>query len=57
VLVWLPVMVYFFVGPRSDELVEVSKRWLLANQREVSFCLALIFGVSFTVDAVVKLLT
>ena len=57
VLVWLPVTVYFIVGAPADEWVAVSKRWLLANQREVSLYLALIFGVSFTVDAVVKLLT
>jgi Sap-like sulfolipid-1-addressing protein len=57
ILVWLPVTVYFIVGEPADEWVEVSKRWLLANQREVSFYLALIFGVSFTVDAVVKLLS
>jgi hypothetical protein len=57
ILVWLPVTAYFIVGESADEWVEVSKRWLLANQREVSFYLALIFGVSFTVDAVVKLLT
>ena len=53
---WLPVMVYFLVGPRADEWVEVSKRWLLANQREVSFYLAVIFGLFFAVDAVIKLL-
>ena len=57
VLVWLPVMVYFLVGPRADEWVEVSKRWLLANQREVTFYLAAIFGVFFVADAVVKLLS
>ena len=56
-LVWLPVMVYFFVGPQADEWVAVSKRWLLANQREVSLYLALIFGLLFTGDAVVKLVT
>ena len=38
--------------PRADEWVEVSKRWLLANQREVSFYLAVIFGLFFAVDAV-----
>jgi len=57
VLVWLPVTAYFIIGKSADQWVEVSKRWLLANQREVSFYLALIFGVSFTIDAVVKLLT
>ena len=56
-VVWLPVMVYFFVGAPADEWVEVSKRWLLANQREVSLYLALIFGLFFTGDAFFKLLT
>jgi hypothetical protein len=57
VLVWLPVMVYFLLGPRADGWVDASKRWLLANQRAVSFFLALIFGFFFSVDAVVKLLS
>jgi hypothetical protein len=57
VLVWLPVMVYFIVGPTADKWVADSKRWLLASQREVSFYLALVFGLTFTIDATVKLLT
>lgn len=57
VLVWLPVMVYFVVGPHADDWVTSAKRWLLANQREVSFYLALIFGCLFAADAVVRLLS
>jgi hypothetical protein len=57
VLVWLPVAVYFILGPRADEWVAVSRRWVLENQREMSFYLALVFGVLFTVDAAVKLQT
>jgi len=53
--VWLPVMVYVVVGPRADEWVRVSKAWLIANQRQVTFYLALVFGVLFVVDGVVGL--
>jgi len=57
VLAWLPVMIYFIVGPTADAWVSDSKRWLLANQRETTMYLALIFGLLLTVDAAVKLLT
>jgi hypothetical protein len=56
VLVWLPATVYFIIGPSGDELVGDAKRWLLANQRTVSFYLALSFGLLFTVEPAVNLL-
>lgn len=53
--VWLPVATYVVVGPRGDEWVRVSKAWLLANQREVTFYLALGFGLLFVVGGIVGL--
>lgn len=53
--VWLPVMVYFVVGARADDWVRISKAWLLANQREVTFYLALGFGLLFVVGGIVGL--
>ena len=50
-------MVYFIVGPRADTWVASARRWLLANQRDVSFYLALIFGCLFAADATVRLLS
>jgi hypothetical protein len=57
VLAWLPVTIYFVVGQSADAWVTDAKRWLLENQREVSMYIALIFGLLFSIDAVVKLLT
>lgn len=53
--VWLPVAVYFIVGPRADELVHTSRTWLVAHQRDVTFYLALGFGLLFVVGGVVGL--
>jgi threonine/homoserine/homoserine lactone efflux protein len=53
--VWLPVVVYVVVGPRADDWARVSKAWLLANQRLVTFALAVGFGLLFVVDGFVGL--
>lgn len=53
--VWLPVVVYFIVGPRADELVGTSRAWILANRRETTFYLALGFGLLFVVGGLAGL--
>jgi hypothetical protein len=42
-------------GRRADRWVNLSRRWVLGHQREISFYLTLAFGTLFAVDALVKL--
>jgi hypothetical protein len=55
--VLLPVAVYVIVGDRASTWVEVSKGWLIANRLEVTFYLALVFGLVFAVVGLVGLVS
>ena len=53
--VWIPVVGYLLLGKRADDLVALSKAWIAAHDRRLTFISALVLGVFLTGDGLFRI--
>ena len=54
--VWVPVVVYLLLGPRSDDLMAGARRWIAEHELMLTFVLSLVVGSLFLLDGALRLL-
>jgi hypothetical protein len=56
-VVWVPVVGYLVMGQRADVMVAKARRWMGVHTDTLTFVIALVLGLLFIVDSVIKLTT
>jgi hypothetical protein len=56
-LIWITIAFFALGGRRASHGLQVAQAWLIENAGPVAFVVALVFGVLFTGQAMVELLT
>jgi hypothetical protein len=56
-MVWVPVVGYLLLGTRADDVVALSRAWVLTNDRKLTFISALVLGVFLLGDGLIRILS